>query len=88
MLIEYSTGALIGTAVRSYIKHAKAKESYRISVASAEKVAKAELEIEKHQQAAEQELDKLICQRHSISLRSSRRSSPNLQFKSYANLKS
>lgn len=60
MLIEYSTGALIGTAVRSYIKHAKAKESYCISVASAEKVAKAELEIEKHQQAAEQELDKLF----------------------------
>ena len=31
MLLEYSTSALIGTALRSYIKHSKAEESYRIS---------------------------------------------------------
>lgn len=42
MLLEYSTSALIGTALRSYIKHSKAEESYRLSVNSSEKIAKAE----------------------------------------------
>ena len=59
-MLEYSTGALIGLAVRSYVEHSKTKESYRLSVNSAEKIAKAELEIEKHQQLTEQELDKLF----------------------------
>ncbi len=60
MLLEYSTSALIGTALRSYIKHSKAEESYRLSVNSSEKIAKAELEIEKHQHMTEQELEKLF----------------------------
>lgn len=52
-------GAIIATAGRNYMIHSKIKESYRIATASAEKIAKAEKELERQEHETGVELEKL-----------------------------
>lgn len=52
-------GAIIAAAGRNYMIHSKTKESYRLATASAEKIAKAEKELERQEHETGVELEKL-----------------------------
>ena len=52
-------GAIVVTVGRNYVIHSKIKESYRLATASAEKIAKAEKELERQEHETEVELEKL-----------------------------
>lgn len=54
-----TTSAIIGLTLRNYMIHSKTKESYRLATASAEKIAKAEKELERQTHETEVELEKL-----------------------------
>lgn len=54
-----TTSAIIGLTLRNYVIHSKTKESYRLVTASAEKIAKAEKELERQEHETEVELEKL-----------------------------
>lgn len=58
--MDMITGAIVVGALRNYAIHSKMKETYRIAVSSAEKIAKAEVELERHEQETTKELDKLF----------------------------
>ncbi len=52
-------GAIVVTVGRNYVIHSKIKESYRLATASAEKIAKAEKELERQEHETGVELEKL-----------------------------
>lgn len=64
--MDMIASALIGLTLRNYMIHSKTKEAYRIAVSSAEKIAKAEVELERHEREATRELDKLFTRMQGI----------------------
>lgn len=64
--MDIIAAAVLGGALRSYSIHAKTKESYRIAVSSAEKIAKAEVELERHELETTKELNKLFTRMQGI----------------------
>ena len=52
-------GAILGIALRECTIRAREKKAYKFSVNAAETIAKAEVELTRHEQAAERELNKL-----------------------------
>lgn len=64
--MDIITGAIVAGALRNYAIHAQTKEAYRLAVASAEKIAKAEVELERHEREATKELDKLFTRMQGI----------------------